>query len=138
MVLYPISFPKLQPPKSPNYYLVCPPGVCQDTHPESPQFNVNAVQLQQICETMIAKQPRVKQLHLCNNHMVYIQRSKFWRFPDYIDIEILPIDDTHATLAMYSRSRYGYYDFKVNQQRVKDWLKQMAELVKVNQHRPNC
>ena len=54
--------------------------------------------------------------------MDYVQRSRFLRFPDVVTVRFISIDDTHATLAIYSRSLYGMGDFGVNKARIDDWL----------------
>jgi uncharacterized protein (DUF1499 family) len=37
-------------------------------------------------------------------------------------MEVVPLDAERATLAVYSRSRYGRRDFGVNAKRVEAWL----------------
>jgi uncharacterized protein (DUF1499 family) len=53
-----------------------------------------------------------------------VQRSAFLRFPDYIDVSILPVggNGDSSTIAIYSRSRFGYSDMGVNQRRVEEWM----------------
>jgi uncharacterized protein (DUF1499 family) len=53
---------------------------------------------------------------------VLVQRSALFDFPDTINIAIRPLDAGHATLAIYSRSRYGKGDLGVNMKRVQRWL----------------
>ena len=52
----------------------------------------------------------------------YRQRSLVFRFPDFVDVRYIPIDDHTSTLAIYSRAKYGYSDFGVNKKRVEMWL----------------
>ena len=52
----------------------------------------------------------------------YVQRSAWMRFPDYISVRALPAGDKRATLAVFSRSRYGASDLGVNAKRVSAWL----------------
>jgi uncharacterized protein (DUF1499 family) len=44
------------------------------------------------------------------------------RYPDTIDVEILPADEGRSTLAVYSRSLVGRKDFGVNHARLRRWL----------------
>jgi uncharacterized protein (DUF1499 family) len=44
------------------------------------------------------------------------------RFPDTVDIEVLPVGDNQSTLAIYSRSLIGRSDLGVNRARVERWL----------------
>jgi uncharacterized protein (DUF1499 family) len=53
---------------------------------------------------------------------IYIQHSPVFRFPDIITVEFVPLGPDHSSLALYSRSRYGEYDFAKNRKRVEKWL----------------
>ncbi len=59
-----------------------------------------------------------------------IQRSRVFRFPDIVTVEVLPLDDARSTLAIYSRSRYGRRDFGVNRDRVEAWLARLEAMLK--------
>ena len=54
--------------------------------------------------------------------LVLVQRSFFFRFPDTITIQVYPLADGNATLAIYSQANYGYGDFGVNKDRVRAWI----------------
>jgi uncharacterized protein (DUF1499 family) len=56
------------------------------------------------------------------HHLAFVQRTKFWRFPDDIVAEIIALQDGGATLMLSSKARYGMEDFGVNRRRVKNWL----------------
>ncbi len=58
--------------------------------------------------------------------MVVEERSAFFGFPDLIDVETIETGEAKSTLAIYSRSKYGYYDFGVNKRRVETWLRELA------------
>jgi uncharacterized protein (DUF1499 family) len=45
-------------------------------------------------------------------------------------VQFIPITETSSTLAVYSRARYGYYDFHVNENRVKKWLAALTDYFK--------
>jgi uncharacterized protein (DUF1499 family) len=53
---------------------------------------------------------------------VYIQHSPTFRFPDIITVEFVKLGPDHSSIAIYSRSRYGHYDFGKNRKRVVKWL----------------
>jgi uncharacterized protein (DUF1499 family) len=44
------------------------------------------------------------------------------RFPDTIDVEVVPVGDDKSTLAIYSRSLVGRSDFGVNRARIARWM----------------
>jgi len=73
---------------------------------------------------MIAKQPRVTELASKENgkQRMYVQLSAFWHFPDFIDVKFISLGSNRSSIAVYSRSRFGYSDFGVNKKRVKTWL----------------
>ncbi|MEM6743292.1 MAG: DUF1499 domain-containing protein [Pseudomonadota bacterium] len=54
-------------------------------------------------------------------HATYVQRSRLMGYPDFISVKALPAGEG-ATLAVYSRSRYGRSDLGVNAKRVAAWL----------------
>jgi uncharacterized protein (DUF1499 family) len=73
---------------------------------------------------MLAEQPRLQVLRrdVTNRQIDYVQRTPLLRFPDLITVRFVPIDDTHSTVAIYSRSVWGKGDMGVNRARVQEWL----------------
>jgi uncharacterized protein (DUF1499 family) len=59
---------------------------------------------------------------------VYIQHSPIFRFPDIITLEFLALAPERSSVAVYSRSRYGRYDFAENRKRVERWLFLLQEV----------
>ena len=125
----PIEFSELQLPNKKNYYLMCPNDFCKDMSAISPVFKVAVKKLQQITELVISQQPRIKLLINQPGYIAVTQYSWFWHFPDLVDIKFLAIDDTSSSFIIYSRSKYGYYDFGVNQRRVRDWVEQISHKI---------
>lgn len=120
-----INFTSLTPPDKPNYYLVCPRDYCHaKANAFSPVFDVNESQLTKVVFAVISKQPRTKQISydVQKKQITYVQRSLIFRFPDYITIQFIGLENNKSTLAIYSRSKYGYSDFGVNRKRVNHWL----------------
>lgn len=54
-------------------------------------------------------------------HATYVQRSRLMGWPDYVSVKALPAEGG-ATLAVYSRSRFGESDLGVNRARLERWL----------------
>ena len=120
-----VDFATLQRGPDPNQYLLCPKGTCAaQTDGEAPVFDVRVEQLQVAWDEMLAEQPRLQVLRreVTNVQIDYVQRSRLLRFPDLVTVRFVPIDDTHSTLAIYSRSVYGKGDMGVNRARVEEWL----------------
>ncbi|MGD1934034.1 MAG: DUF1499 domain-containing protein, partial [Candidatus Phaeomarinobacter sp.] len=55
----------------------------------------------------------------------FLHYSAVLNFMVMISIRVLPVDAKHSTIAIYSRSKTGYYDFGVNKARVEDWLEEL-------------
>jgi uncharacterized protein (DUF1499 family) len=120
-----IDFSTLERGQTPNRYLLCPTSVCStQTDGVAPVYDVPVAKLQAAWDEMIIEEPRVQVLRrdITNQQIDYVQRSRLLRFPDLVTVRFVPLDDTHATLAIYSRSVYGEGDFGVNRARVEEWL----------------
>jgi uncharacterized protein (DUF1499 family) len=123
-----VNFATLQRTPTPNQYLLCPPDLCTtQTNGVAPAFDLPVEQLQAAWEQMIAEQPRVELLRrdIANVQLDYVQRTRLLRFPDLVTVRFIPIDDAHATLAIYSRSIYGKGDLGVNRTRIDDWMSKL-------------
>jgi uncharacterized protein (DUF1499 family) len=122
----PIDFANLELASSPNQYLVAPAGATPKAKPDavSPVFAVPVDTLRDAVLAVTAEAPRFKVLDRSPDgmRMVLVQRSAILRFPDYINVEILPAGQDGSTLAVYSRSRFGYSDLGVNRARVEALL----------------
>jgi len=65
--------------------------------------------------TLLAEDRKARQLSL-------VQKSKTFRFPDFITAEAVPQAGGETALAIYSRAKYGIRDFGVNRARIERWL----------------
>jgi uncharacterized protein (DUF1499 family) len=121
----PIEFRTLQRHANPNQYLVCPPDLCT-AKPDatSPVYDVSQVVLRKRWLELMAEQPRVVQVGISQdaNQYDFIQRSQWVRFPDIITVRFIALPTGQSTLAIYSRSTYGYSDLGVNRERIESWL----------------
>ncbi len=120
-----VAFATLTPSERPNWYLVCPESYCAATgHRSSPVFDEPASALRDRWLRMIARQPRVRLISEAADRLQFDfeQRSLVLRFPDTITVRFIALDVCRATLAIYSRSHYGYGDFGVNRRRIDSWL----------------
>lgn len=120
-----VDFASLQRPSTPNQYLLCPQGMCAtEADGAAPVFDVPAARLQGLWELMIKEEPRVQEVQrdLATMEVDYVQRTRYFRFPDLVTVRFVPVSDTQSTLAIYSRSIYGMGDMGVNRERILDWL----------------
>jgi uncharacterized protein (DUF1499 family) len=54
-------------------------------------------------------------------------RSKVFGFPDYVSINFKNLDINKSSLSIFSRSRFGRYDFGKNKQRIQKWLTELKK-----------
>ena len=120
-----ISFETLSPGDRPNRYLACPEDYCGAAPNRiSPIFELPVEALRDRWMAMIATQPRVTEEAAKPGDLQFdfVQRSKVFSFPDTITVRFIPRGETGSSLAIFSRSHYGYDDFGANQKRVDAWL----------------
>lgn len=121
----PIEFRSLTRDSRPNQYLVCPPELCTaQTDATSPVYAVNTDELRAAWLALMAEQPRITQVGISPDADQYdfLQRTEWIRFPDTITVKFIDLHDGQSTLAIYSRSHYGYSDWDVNRKRIEGWL----------------
>jgi len=52
-----------------------------------------------------------------------VERSRYFAFPDIMTVRFFKRGEDKSTLAIYSRSVYGRYDFGANRERVEKLLR---------------
>lgn len=124
-----VDFAELRRSDSPNDALACPPGACN----ARADFLTDAVDLppEGLAQRVIAvlsREPRTEMVgrDATGLRLVFVQRSRLFRFPDTINIAILPLAEARSGLALYSRSTYGHGDLGVNRARTQDWLSKLG------------
>lgn len=125
-----LNFKTLKKPKTPNYYLVSPKDFCPFApNKTSPIYNIDHRKLYVAWAKMITQQPRTDLILIDEKQMQYqyVQRSRLFRFPDYINVEFIPLSIKTSTLAIFSQSKYGYIDFGANETRIKHWLNALSK-----------
>ena len=127
----PFDFEVMERTGKPNDYLVCPPDVCSTVPDEfSPVFEVPVSRLQQEVLAVVRSQPRIKCLTGSEGAQYeFVQRTGLMNFPDTITVRFYALDGNRSTLAIYSRSHFGYYDLGVNRKRVRSWLLELKQRV---------
>jgi len=126
-----LDLASLKQPNGRNQYLAAPQGfgIAQPDR-ITPLFPRPAADLAQLFLAMALKQPRVTLRRQRQDGLGFelVQRSRLFRFPDIISVEVIPVDERRSSLAIFSRSVYGRRDFGVNRNRVEDWLARLARL----------
>jgi Protein of unknown function (DUF1499) len=120
-----IGIAELHSPLPKAGFLACPPGYCSAGEAiTSPVFNVPWDRLHEYWLEVISGEKRLVRVVTNTDirQFVYIQHSPTFRFPDIITVEFVQLGPDRSSIAIYSRSRYGEYDFDKNRKRVEKWL----------------
>lgn len=126
-----LDLAKLVRPTSPNTYFVCPEGF-STSNPDhvAPEFSQSAARLFDAWVSLVEEQPKTSELSRSTVQgwqITHVQRSTFLGYPDVITAEMIEQDGGGSTLAVYSRSQYGYSDMGANQKRVTTWLSKLSK-----------
>jgi len=120
-----VSIPELRSPLPKASFLACPPDYCSVAEAvASPIFDLPWDRLRDYWIEMISGEASVVRAiaDFGPRRYVYIQHSPLFRFPDIVTVELIPLGSARSSIALYSRSRYGEYDFAKNRKRVEKWL----------------
>ena len=126
----PLDFANLQRTGKPNDYLTCPPGFCRAVADESsPEFEIPVLELKKEWLRVVLRQARMSVVSESDDLQLELeQRSWLLNFPDMITVRFYFLEEQRSTMAVYSRSQYGYSDLGVNRRRVEKirelWKKQ--------------
>lgn len=124
-----VSFQHLQRTDSPNDALACPTDVCAAPADfVTAAVDVSAENLARQVVDTLSKESRTELVaqDVAGGRFVFVQRSRLFRFPDTINVMVMPRGVGRAALALYSRSTYGHGDFGVNRARLEDWLAKLG------------
>jgi Protein of unknown function (DUF1499) len=127
-----VSIAALRPPLPPPSFLACPPDYCTAgvAGISSPIFALPWDRLRDDWAKMIGGELRVVRVSAeqQGRRLTYIQHPFLFRFPDVVTVEFVPLGPESSSIALYSRSRYGHYDFHQNRRRVETWLSMLERL----------
>jgi uncharacterized protein (DUF1499 family) len=123
----PVHWSTLTRHETPNDALVCPASHCPNAKPdaEPKTYSVAPAELLAKLKRIALSEPDTTELYCatdCDRTARILQHTRLMRYPDTIDIEVLPLADNHSTLAIYSRSLIGRGDLGVNRARIERWL----------------
>ncbi len=125
-----ISFKSLKRPPKPNTCLVAPENHCLAAEPDfaPPELDMSGRGLFSKLNEIIATQRRFEDIQVDAEklRLKFVATSGLMRFKDDVDIEVIPLENGKATLAIYSRSRVGYSDMGANQKRVRKLIHELG------------
>ncbi|WP_374385131.1 DUF1499 domain-containing protein [Dongia sp.] len=124
-----VEFETLSRSDTPNDALACPASLC--AAPSDFQPGRMAMPAAELAEKVATALPAADRTELVQRsedglRFVFVQRSLIFRFPDTVNVAVIPVDAAHADIAIYSRSNYGYGDFGVNRARLVDWAARLG------------
>lgn len=115
-----------------NDGLIAPPG-SSAARPDAfaPVFAVAVPQVAAALDRVMADEPRtIMVARGAEGHGVrWVARTRFFRFPDTIEVRYTCVGPGFATLSLYSRSQVGVYDWGVNRRRVLRVLGRLKAIV---------
>lgn len=115
----------IERPASPNTFLVSPQSLtAAQVDREAPIYSANPTLMAKALDDFISAQNSTTRIAGGPEEgwMTYVQRTPNLRMPDYISIKLIDLSEGRSTIAIYSRSRFGYGDMGVNKARVDLWL----------------
>ncbi|WP_448215088.1 DUF1499 domain-containing protein [Endozoicomonas sp. 2B-B] len=128
-----IDFETLKLHEKPNQYLVLPEGnFLAEPHQISPVLNVSVTELQERFSDLAQSQDKLEVLRTSDDgqQVDYVQRTPFMGYPDTITVRFYSQGEDTSTLAIYSRSHYGYSDLGANKKRITLWLDNLKASLK--------
>lgn len=105
----------------PNQFLVCPDVYCKDkAHQIAPTYRISKTALRRLWDEMMDRKTGFERLNLADgeDRRHYDKRTDGLGFPDRMTVEFVAVDDETSSLAIYSRSKYGYSDRGFNKARI--------------------
>lgn len=125
-----ISFKALKRPPKPNTCLVAPDNYCLAADPDfaAPVLEMTGRGLFSKLNEIIAANRSFGKIDSDPEklRLRFVATTGFMRFKDDVDMEVIPLENGKATVAIYSRSRLGYSDLGANQKRVKKIIAELA------------
>ncbi len=109
-----------RPTGQPNCHLILPRGWgAGPAHRGSPVFPVEAPVLARAVAACLAKMPRIEIVARAPDGLQFeaVEHSRLFRFLDDISVRAVPQGEGRSALALFSRSRVGYWDLGVNRER---------------------
>ncbi|GAB4576469.1 MAG: hypothetical protein Tsb008_20590 [Rhodothalassiaceae bacterium] len=124
--LEPTDFRTLERKDKPNSYLLCPRDHCPRARAdaEAPVFDMPVEELRRRLLSLVDGDANLKvhAMDLERGYFEIIARTPSMRFPDIISVELLELPNGRSSLAIFSRSVYGYSDLGANRKRIERWL----------------
>lgn len=118
-------FKTLKRPSSPNTWLVAPADFAIKPDAVAPVFEVPLSNLRETFKSVVAATEGAEVVAEAPDGIHVVVTTSLWKFKDDIRALFIPVGEGKSTIALYSASRVGYWDFGTNRRRVESWLERM-------------
>lgn len=124
--LGPVDFTRLVRRTSPNDALACPAGLCGEARVDivTPVYALPHHELAERLRALVLADPNARRMAEAGGGRGdrYVVRTPLMRYPDTVDVLVLPAEGGRSTVALYSRSQIGHGDLGANLARIRRWL----------------
>ncbi len=115
-------FRALERPDSPNSWLIAPEGFPGAPDETAPVFAVSAARLEELF-LAVAREEGARPPHRQEEgFLCLVDETALLGFEDDVCAQFIALGTDSATLAVYSASRVGYWDFGKNRSRLEGWI----------------
>ena len=125
-------FERLERPQSPNNWLVAPDGCVVEPDVVAPLVNVPPGVLFQALKAVVVESGGVV-VEETATAMHAVVTTPLLLFKDDVWALVLAVPVKRSTLAIYSASRVGYWDFGTNRRRLNAWIQRLEHLFAGNE-----
>lgn len=116
----------------PNQYLVCPNDFCDEKSDRiSPVFDASVDRLQAVIAEIERNDANFSKVNSDDGdrRQKYIMRSPFWRFPNLISVEYIPLENDQSTIAIYAQAQLGQSDLGANKAFIDQLLSEISSQI---------
>ncbi|MEP2980721.1 MAG: hypothetical protein ABJO86_14615 [Lentilitoribacter sp.] len=127
-----VEIANVQKTRKPNQYLVCPEAFCEEKIDRaSPVFNAPVDKIRQILASIAGGDANFTKVNADTAGMreKYIMRSPFWKFPNLISVEYIPLENDQSTLAIYAQAQLGQSDLNANKAFIDQLLSEISSQI---------
>ena len=117
-------FKTLKRPASPNTWLVAPADFAVKPDAVAPVFDVPVSRLRETFKSVVAATEGAAVVAEASDGIHLVVTTSLLKFQDDVRALFIPVDEGKSTIALYSASRVGWWDFGTNRRRVESWLEQ--------------
>ena len=108
----------------PNNWLIAPEGFAIGADARSPVFDVPVRTLTEAISGVALANGRAKVIERADHSVHILDTTAVMGFKDDVYIQFVPLGAKQSTLAVYSESQIGYWDFGKNRRRIEEWIRE--------------